>query len=106
MSPPSKSFQQSHLVGDAERERNSIAWRTTGITIVCILALLMVLGAVTGIHRVVRDHQCNQACIATGIRDAGFSKPHPNKFMTRFCVCQENMLLELVHEERARRLKD
>lgn len=103
---PSKSFQQSHLAGEAERERNSLARRTTGWTIL-ILGLflsLCLIGHVLNI--VIRDSQCNQACIATGIRDAGFSKPDPNEFMKRYCVCEEHLLLERVHEERARRLKD
>lgn len=106
MSRPSRSFEQSHLAGDAERQRNSIARRTTRGIILILLGLLGVFCLIAFIQEKVRNYQCDQACIATGIRDSGFSKPDPNKFMTRFCVCTEHLLLDLVYEERARRLHD
>lgn len=103
---PSKSFQQSHLAGDAERERNSIARRTTGWMILILGALVGLCLIIYVLNIEIADRQCNTACIATGIRGAGFSKPDPNKFMGRYCVCEEHLLLERVQEERARRLKD
>lgn len=95
---PSNSFLQSHHAGDAQQERDRIAWRTTKFLLLFLVISLIVFAAVNFIYGSIHNSECNSACVETGIMDSGFSEADPTQFFNRYCVCRKRILLERVHE--------